>query len=87
MLRARSRSTAPPSPSTAGSVEQFLAVSGGLCNNGNGRDKPATKAIFNSPEGSRSSSGGRSMYDEGILGNYGRTTVDTRNAFLAGRPR
>ena len=67
-------------------VEQLLAASGGLyVNNGNGRDKTATEATFNSPEGVKVLEWWKSMYDEGIMGNYGRTTVDTRNAFLAGQ--
>jgi len=66
--------------------EQFLAVSGGqYVNNGNGRDARATAATFNSPEGVKILTWWKSMYDEGILGNFGRTTVDTRNAFTAGK--
>ncbi len=66
--------------------EQFLAVSGGqYVNNGNGRDAVATEAIFNSPEGVKILEWWKAMFDEGILANYGRTTVDTRNAFLAGQ--
>jgi sn-glycerol 3-phosphate transport system substrate-binding protein len=66
--------------------EQFLAVSGGYyVNNGNGRDAPATAAIFNSPEVVAILDWWKSMYDEGILANFGRATVDTRNAFLAGQ--
>ncbi|MEN6481875.1 MAG: ABC transporter substrate-binding protein [Anaerolineaceae bacterium] len=66
--------------------EQYLAVSGGYyVNNGNGRDALATEATFNSPEGVRIMEWWKSMYDEGILANYGRKTVDTRNAFLAGQ--
>ena len=67
-------------------VEQFLAVSGAqYTDNGNGRDAAATEAIFNSPEGVRILEWWKSMYDTGSFGNYGRTTVDTRNAFLAGQ--
>ena len=67
-------------------VEQFLAVSGGLyADNGNGRDAAATTATFNSPEGVRILEWWKEMYDAGNFGNYGRTTVDTRNAFLAGQ--
>ena len=66
--------------------EQFLAVSGGLyADNGNGREAAATAATFNSPEGVRILEWWKAMVDEGILANYGRTTVDTRNAFLAGQ--
>jgi sn-glycerol 3-phosphate transport system substrate-binding protein len=67
-------------------VEQFLAVSGALyADNGNGREGPATEAVFNSPEGVRILQWWKDMYDSGSFGNYGRTTVDTRNAFLAGQ--
>jgi sn-glycerol 3-phosphate transport system substrate-binding protein len=66
--------------------EQFLAVSGGYyADNNNGRDALATAATFNSPEGVAIMEWWKRMYDEGIMGNYGRTTVDTRNAFLAGQ--
>ena len=64
--------------------EQFLAASGGYyTDNENGRAKPATKAAFNSPEGVAILEMWKKLYDQGILGNYGRTTVDTRNAFIA----
>jgi sn-glycerol 3-phosphate transport system substrate-binding protein len=66
--------------------EQYLAVSGGYyANNENGRAGLATEATFNSPEGVAILQWWKDMYDEGILANYGRTTVDTRNAFLAGQ--
>jgi sn-glycerol 3-phosphate transport system substrate-binding protein len=66
--------------------EQFLAVSGGeYVNNGNGRDAAATAATFDSPEGLAILDWWKAMFDEGILANFGRTTVDTRNAFLAGQ--
>ena len=66
--------------------EQFLAVSGGeYVNNGNGRDSFATEATFNSPEGVAILKWWKDNLDEGITTNFGRTTVDTRNAFLAGQ--
>lgn len=66
--------------------EQFLAVSGGqYVNNGNGRDAFATEATFNSPEGIAVLEWWKAMLDEGIMTNFGRPTVDTRNAFLAGQ--
>jgi len=66
--------------------EQFMAVSGAnYADNGNGREKFATKAIFNSPEGLAIMNWWKAMYDEGILGNTGRATADSRNAFLAGQ--
>ena len=67
-------------------VEQLLAVSGAYyTDNGNGRDAAATEAVFNSPEGVKILQWWKDMYDSGSFGNYGRTTVDTRNAFLAGQ--
>ena len=67
-------------------VEQLLAVSGAYyANNENGRAGVPTEAVFNSPEGVRILQWWKDMYDAGDFGNFGRTTVDTRNAFLAGQ--
>lgn len=64
--------------------EQLLAVSGGYyVNNGNGRDALATEATFNSPEGVAILEWWKGMYDEGIMGNYGRVNADVRTAFYA----
>jgi sn-glycerol 3-phosphate transport system substrate-binding protein len=64
--------------------EQLLAVSGAnYLDNGNGRDALATKAIFNGPEGLAIVNWWKSMFDAGILGNYGRTTANTQTAFDA----
>ncbi len=66
--------------------EQFNAVSSGLyADNNNGRDARATKAVFNSPEGVAVVNWWKKMYDDGVLGNFGRNTTDTRNAFIAGK--
>lgn len=66
--------------------EQLLAVSGGFyADNENGRSGLATKATFNSPEGVAVLDWWKAMVDEGILANYGRSTVDTRSAFIAGQ--
>ena len=66
--------------------EQFLAVSGGMyVNNNNGRDGLATEATFNSPEGVAVMAWWKSMYDEGLMGNYGRKNADVRTAFYAGQ--
>ncbi len=66
--------------------EQFLAVSGDYyVDKNNGRDGVASKATFNSPAGLKILDWWKGMYDEGILANYGRKTVDTRNAFIAGQ--
>ncbi len=64
--------------------EQLLAVSGGYyVNNANGRDALATEATFNSPEGVAVLEWWKGMYDEGIMGNYGRANADVRTAFYA----
>lgn len=64
--------------------EQFLAVSGGYyVNNANGRDALATEATFNSPEGVAILEWWKAMFDEGIMGNYGRVNADVRTAFYA----
>jgi len=64
--------------------EQFLAVSGGYyVNNANGRDAVATEATFNSPEGVAILEWWKAMYDEGLMGNYGRANADVRTAFYA----
>lgn len=66
--------------------EQLMAVSGAhYADNGNGREKFATKAIFNGPEGLKIAQWWKGMVDEGIMANTGRKTVDMRNAFLAGQ--
>lgn len=66
--------------------EQLLAVSGGdFVDNGNGRDKVATKAIFNGPEGLKIMQWWKAMVNEGIVANTGRKTADSRSAFLAGQ--
>ena len=66
--------------------EQFNAVSGAhYVDNDNGRSAPATKAVFNGPEGVAFLDWWKKLYDEGVMGNFGRKTVDTRNAFLAGQ--
>jgi sn-glycerol 3-phosphate transport system substrate-binding protein len=64
--------------------EQLLAVSGGYyANNANGRDALATEATFNSPEGVAILEWWKGMYDEGLMGNYGRVNADVRTAFYA----
>jgi sn-glycerol 3-phosphate transport system substrate-binding protein len=64
--------------------EQFLAVSGAnYLDNGNGRDARATKALVNSPEGVKILTWWKDGFDQGIFGNYGRTTADTQKAFDA----
>ena len=45
----------------------------------------SAEATFNSAEGVAIFDWWKKMVDEGILANYGRKTVDTRNAFIAGQ--
>jgi len=66
--------------------EQLLAVSGGMyVDNNNGRDGLATAATFNSPEGVAVMEWWKAMYDEGLMGDYGRKNADVRTAFYAGQ--
>ncbi|HUZ17820.1 MAG TPA: ABC transporter substrate-binding protein [Spirochaetia bacterium] len=66
--------------------EQFLAASGAyFVNNDNGRAGRATAAVFNGPEGVNILTWWKGMVDQGVMANYGRKTVDVRNAFLAGK--
>jgi sn-glycerol 3-phosphate transport system substrate-binding protein len=66
--------------------EQFLAVSGGqYVDNNNGREGFATQATFNDEKGVAILDWWKRMVDAGVMANYGRKTVDTRNAFLAGQ--
>lgn len=65
--------------------EQFLAVQGGYyVNNENGRTARATEAAFNGPEGVALLTWWKSMIDEGICANLGRSTTDTKKAFDSG---
>ncbi|MEG6566146.1 ABC transporter substrate-binding protein [Thermoanaerobacterium saccharolyticum] len=66
--------------------EQFMAKQGALyANNGNGRDKEATAVVFNNDAGLNIINWWKKLVDEGIAGNFGRKTDDTKNAFIAGR--
>lgn len=66
--------------------EQWMASSAALyADNGNGRDGRATAVTFNDQNGQAIVNWWKKMFDEGVLGNYGRTTADTRNAFTAGK--
>ena len=66
-------------------VEQFIAVQGGYyVNNENGRAERATEATFNGPEGVELLTWWKSMLDEGICANLGRSTADTKKAFDSG---
>jgi sn-glycerol 3-phosphate transport system substrate-binding protein len=66
--------------------EQFLAVSGEYyVDKNNGRDGIPSKATFNTDGGTKILDWWKAMYDEGIMGNTGRKTVDSRNSFIAGQ--
>ena len=55
------------------------------CNNGNGRDKNATKVLFNQAEPVKVVDWWSKMVGDGLALNTGRQTVDAQNAFKAGR--
>ncbi|WP_018133535.1 ABC transporter substrate-binding protein [Effusibacillus pohliae] len=66
--------------------EQYLANQGALyANNGNGRKDRATEAIVNKEAGVRFVDWWKKLYDDGVLGNFGRKTSDTQAAFTAGK--
>jgi len=66
--------------------EQLLAKQGSFyANNGNGRDARATAVIFNNDAGLNILNWWKKLYDEGLLGNFGRTTSNTQQAFAAGK--
>lgn len=66
-------------------VEQFIAVQGGYyVNNENGRTARATEATFNGPQGVALLTWWKSLIDEGICANLGRSTTDTKKAFDSG---
>ncbi|MDE4541557.1 ABC transporter substrate-binding protein [Thermoanaerobacterium sp. R66] len=66
--------------------EQFMAKQGALyANNGNGRDRVATAVAFNNDAGLNIINWWKRLVDEGVAGNFGRKTDDTKNAFIAGR--
>ena len=55
------------------------------CNNGNGRDKNATKLLFNQPTDVQIVDWWQKMVADGLALNTGRNTTDAQNAFKAGR--
>ncbi len=55
------------------------------CNNGNGRDKNATKVNINQPEDVKIVDWWSKMVADGLALNTGRNTTDAQNAFKAGR--
>lgn len=62
--------------------EQLMANQGaGMVNNENGRAEPATEAVFNGEEGQRVFEWLQEMYNDGVLGNFGRNWDDIRTAF------
>lgn len=66
--------------------EQLLAKQNALfANNGNGRQKLATEAVFNSPEGVRILQWLADMHSDGSYFNAGRSGGDLRRELIAGR--
>lgn len=67
--------------------EQFLAEQlKPYVNNGNGRDSNATSVDFkNNGGGVKILNAWKDLYDQGLLGNFGRKTADTQQAFMAGK--
>lgn len=66
--------------------EQFMAKQGALyANNDNGRSGNATAVAFNNEAGLNIINWWKKLVDEGVAGNFGRKTDDTKNAFIAGR--
>ena len=67
--------------------EQFLAKQlKPYANNGNGRDSGATSVDFkNNGGGIKVLNAWKNLYDQGLLGNFGRKTADTQQAFIAGK--
>ncbi len=67
--------------------EQFLAKQlTPFANNGNGRDSGATSVDFkNNGGGVKILNTWKGLYDEGLLGNFGRKSADTQQAFIAGK--
>nr|WP_312288886.1 ABC transporter substrate-binding protein [Clostridium chromiireducens] len=67
--------------------EQFLAKQlTPFANNGNGRESSATAVDFkNNGGGLKILKAWKSLYDQGLLGNFGRKTADTQQAFIAGK--
>lgn len=55
------------------------------CNNGNGRDRNATKVNINQPEDVKIVDWWSRMVADGLALNTGRNTTDAQNAFKAGR--
>jgi sn-glycerol 3-phosphate transport system substrate-binding protein len=67
-------------------LEQFTARADQLyCNNGNGRDKNATKLLINQPTDVKVVDWWSKMVGDGLALNTGRNTTDAQNAFKAGR--
>jgi sn-glycerol 3-phosphate transport system substrate-binding protein len=66
--------------------EQYLANQGAsFASNGNGRTDRATEAMVNKEAGVNFVTWWKKMYDEGLMGNFGRKTADTQAAFTAGK--
>lgn len=56
-----------------------------LVNNNNGHDGPPTEAVFNGPAGVDLMTWLQEMFDEGIIGNFGRSHDDMRQPWYTGQ--
>lgn len=67
--------------------EEFMAKQlKPYANNGNGREAAATSVDFkNNGGGLNILNTWKSLYDQGLLGNFGRKTQDTQDAFVSGK--
>ncbi len=67
--------------------EEFMAKQlKPYANNGNGRESAATSVDFkNNGGGLNILNAWKSLYDQGLLGNFGRKTQDTQDAFVSGK--
>src|ERR1700737_4055505 len=67
-------------------LEQFAAPADvEMCNNGNGRDKNATKLLSDSPQLVKVMDWWKQMVADGLALNTGRPTANAQTAFKAGR--
>lgn len=67
-------------------MEQFFANQGSdYLNNGNGRSSAATESLVNNEVGLQTLTWWKELVDSGNVLNLGRSTADTKKAFLAGQ--
>ncbi|UJP09591.1 ABC transporter substrate-binding protein [Microbacterium sp. KUDC0406] len=67
-----------------GAFSSLMSVQGEpVVNNGNGREDTPTEAVFNDKAGVETMTWLKSMYDEGVIGNYGRAYDDMRQPWYS----